>query len=448
MKKLLSIFVMICLTLLFAWAIMSWYLGVQAEKDFRHSLEIQTEKLGEKPFRFELLEFKKHFLGSSATVRVSSDIPLLHDWLGDFELKLKSLNGPLFITKKGVDVGVSRWFIRMDPESFSAESQENLRRIFPESLPTAVLIVGFDKESSFNSSFQTEWLDTKVNAIYNLSNFSYRGSFDITRLNYSASDIKLSADEGTISFQYANDGGLKSNELIENSIKIPDNLTTNKSASIQIPQLTIDHQILSNPILSSLKGNSNISIKNSMIDAFINLSLIQLNQTSNQVVEVLPIEELNITTHILGIQQSSYLQLMETKAELDNLMMQTQWELEENGEFPEGQDKIWQIQNQINTLKERYPFSFYQAVFSLERNAGTKNIMFDMSSINKQGQSTLIGQLKPSVDPGESTRFTDLLEAEAKVTLDDLLYNFISKRSAIRKKQFSLSYKQNKLLMQ
>ncbi len=458
MKKLLSVFVMICLSLLFIWAAMSWYFGVQANNDFRQSLDYQTEKLGEKPFRFELLEYKKHFLGSSASVRVSSDIPLLHDWLGDFELKLKSLNGPFFITKKGVDVGVSRWFISMDSESFSAESMENLSRIFPESLPTAVLIVGFDKESSFNSTFHTEWLDTKVNAIYNLNTLSYRAELDFTRLNYSVSGLKLSADDGTISFQYPNKALSRSNDFSENSFKTSDKKvsslpvasaqTTYKTASIQIPRLTIDHQTLSHPVLASLKGNSQITFENSMIDTSIMLNLAQLQQPSDKGVDVLPIDKLKITAQSSGIQQSSFLQLMETKAELDNLMMQMQWELEEHGELPEGQDKIWQLQNQISTLKKHYPFKFYQAVFSPERKADTRNITFDIRSSNTQGQSTLKGYLKPSIESGESTRFVDMLEAEAEVTLDELLYTFISKRSAIRNKQFSLLYKHNKLLMQ
>ncbi len=436
---------------------MSWYFGAQAENEFRKSLDNQTEKLGEKPFRLELLEYKKHFLGSTAAVRVSSDIPLLNDWLGDFVLKLSSLNGPLFITKKGVDTGASRWFIRIDPESFSAESQENLRRIFPETLPAAVLIVGFDKESSFYSSLQTEWLDSKVTAFYNLSTLSYRGVLDITKLKYSTPSFKLSADDATVSFQYPNETVTSDNtvnnvvnnqETKASGLSEGSHFSSSKTASIQVPHLTINHQALADPIVVSLKGNSKISLKSSMLDTFINLNLEQLKQPLDQAVDVLPIENLDITAHVAGIQQSSFLHLMETKAELDNLMMQTQWELEENGELPEGQDKIWQLQDQINILKERYPFSFYQAVFSPERNADTKNITFDMRSTNKQGQSTLKGYLKPSTYSGVSTRFADLFEAEAQITLDDLLYTYISKHSAIRKKQFSLLYKQNKLLMQ
>ncbi len=218
MKKLFSVFVMIFLSLLFVWAIMSWYFGNEAEYDFRQSLEVHTNKLGEKPFRLELLEYHKHFLGSTAAIRVSSDIPLLNDWLGDFELTLNSLNGPLFITNKGVDFGVSLWLISMVPESFSAESLENLRIIFPETLPTAVLIVGFDKESSFQSSFQTEWLDSKVTGFYNLSTLSYRGAFDISRLNYSMSGLTLSANDGTINFQYSNEVSSRNNDFIDNTV--------------------------------------------------------------------------------------------------------------------------------------------------------------------------------------------------------------------------------------
>ncbi|WP_299873770.1 DUF945 family protein [uncultured Cocleimonas sp.] len=443
MKKIITTSFTFFLFLIIAWGLSSWYFGVQAEKEFRQILEVQTNKLGEKPFRLELLDYDKDFLGSTAAVRVSSDIPLLNDWLGDFELKLKSLNGPLFITKKGVDFGVSRWFIRIDPESFSAESKENLFRIFPEELPKGVLIIGFDKESSFDSSFKTDWLDSQVTAIYNLSTFSYRGAFDIKRLNYSSTGIKISADEGKISFQYPN--SVETLNEIESSNL--DNPATYKTVSINVPQLNIDSQIISHPIVAALKGNSQITIKNNVIDTFVKLHFNRLKQSSDQNNEVLPIDQLQITAQGSGIQQSSFLQVMENKAELDNLQMQTQWELQENGELPEGQDKIWQLQNQIHRLNQKYPVSFYNALFSSKDNVST-NPSLEIQASNDSGQSSLIGHLKPSVNSGESTRFIDLLEAEASVSLDDMLYDFISKRTAIRKKQFSLLYKQNKLLMQ
>jgi len=443
MRKLLSIFVMISLSSFLIWAVMSWYLGNEAEKEFRQVLELQSNKLGEKPFRLELLDYKKNILGSSAVVRISSDMPLLDDWIGDFNVTLKSLNGPVFITKKGVDFGVSRWFIRIDPDSFSAESKENLLRIFPEELPTGVLIIGFDKESSFDSSFKTEWLDSKVTAIYNLSRSSYRGAFDIFRLNYSSSGIKFSADEGTISFQYPNSVQTL-NEIESDTL---DNHVTYKTVSIKIPQLNIDSQILSHPIVAALKGNSQITINNNVIDTLIKLHFNRLKKSSDESDEVLPIDQLQITAQGSDIQQSSFLQVMETKAELDNLQMQTQWELQENGELPEGQDKIWQLQNQIHRLNQKYPVSFYNALFSSKDNVSTSPRL-EIQASNDSGQSSLIGHLKPSINSGESTRFIDLLEAEASVSLDDMLYDFISKRTAIRKKQFSLLYKQNKLLMQ
>ncbi|TCJ84450.1 DUF945 family protein [Cocleimonas flava] len=453
MRKLLSILVMICLSTFLLWAVMSWYLGVQAEKDFRQVLEIQTDKLGEKPFRLELLDYKKHLLGSSASVRVSSDIPLLDDWLGDFVLTLKSLNGPLFITKKGVDYGVSRWFIRIDPESFSAESKENIQNIFPNDLPTGVVIIGFDKESSFESSFNAEWLDAKLTAIYNLSTLSYRGSLELSRLDYASPIIQLSADNGLMNFQYPNklsdsNGNDTNNPSIKTSTESVDAGVSYKNASIQIPQLRINSQRLSESILTGFKGHSQITFKDDVIDTFLTLNFTRLNKTSTENSDDLPIDQLQITAQSSGIQQATFLQVMESKAELDNLQMQTQWELQENGELPEGQDKIWQLQNQIHRLQQQYPVSFYKALFSSRDELNMNNPSIEIKASNPSGVSTLIGHLKPSENSGESTRFSYLLEAESKVTLDDLLYAYISKRTAIRKKQFSLLYKQNKLLMQ
>ena len=282
---------------------------------------------------------------------------------------------------------------------------------------------------------------------YNLSTLSYRGALDITQLNYVSPSFNLSTDDGAISFQYANENVENNNDTEVSGLSDVTNISSTKTVSIQIPHLTINHQTIVDPIEVSLKGNSKISIRSSMIDTFINLDLLQLKQFTGQSVNELPIEKLNISTHIKGIQQSSFLRMMETKAEIDNLRMQTQWELEEHGEVPEGQDKIWQLQNQISNLKNEYPVSFYNAIFSDENATNNKNISIEMQSSNDQGQSRLKGYLKPSSNTDVSTRFVDLFAAEAQVTLDDLLYTYISNHSGIRKKQFSLSYEQNKLLM-
>ncbi len=200
--------------------------------------------------------------------------------------------------------------------------------------------------------------------------------------------------------------------------------------------------------MASLAGNSQIVFENGMIETSIKVNFEKRSQLTEILEEILPIDKLEITAHSAGIQQSSFLQLMETKAELDNLRMQTQWELEEHGEMPEGQDKIWQLQNQINSLKQQYPVSFYKALFPSNETLESNALSVEIKTSNDKGQSRLSGYLKPSVNSSDSTRLTDLLDAEAKVTLDDLLYSFISKRSAISKKQFSLLYRQNKLLMQ
>ncbi len=455
MKKLLSVVVMMLLALLFVWAILSWYFGAQAEKDFRQTLAIHADKPGEKIFRLELLDYKKHMLSSTAAIRVSSDVPLLNDYLGDFVLTLKSLNGPVFITKKGIDFGASRWFIRIDPDSFSPEARENLYRIFPEVLPTGVLIIDFDKESNFESSFKAAWLDATLTAHYNVNTSSYQGALAIMRLNYTSPIIQLSANQGEVHFQYpkpfqaTHTDTLAVNTQGTQVLKATDNQASYKTVSIQIPQLVLGSPLLSQPIVSELKGRSQITLRDNEIDALLRLDASVRKNSIDKTGKALPIDQLQLTAQASGIQQSSFVQLMETKAELDNLRMQIQWELEETGELPEGQDKIWQLQNQIDRLNQQYPLDFYQALFTASKAHSQANApMIKILSSNASGQSTLSGQLKPASHSAESTRLTDLLEAEASVTLDDLLYDFISQHSAIRKKQFSLLYKHNKLLMQ
>jgi hypothetical protein len=276
---------------------------------------------------------------------------------------------------------------------------------------------------------------------------------ELSRLDYASPIIQLSADNGLMNFQYPDNlsdsnGNDTNNPSIKTSTESADAGVSYKNASIQIPQLRINSQRLSESIFTDFKGHSQITFKDDVIDTFLTLNFTRLNKTSTENSDDLPIDQLQITAQSSGIQQASFLQVMESKAELDNLQMQTQWELQENGELPEGQDKIWQLQNQIHRLQQQYPVSFYKALFSSKNELNMNNPSIEIKASNPSGVSTLIGHLKPSENSGESTRFSYLLEAESKVTLDDLLYAYISKRTAIRKKQFSLLYKQNKLLMQ
>lgn len=438
---------------------MSAYFGIQAENAFKQNLQYQSKTLDEKGFQLELVEYKKHFLGSSAIIRVSSDVSFINNWLSDFTLNVSSLNGPFFITKKGLDFGASRWFIRLDPESFSVQAKEKIKSIFPQAFPHAVVIVGFEKESTLYASLQTAWLDTTVTGFYDLTTFSYRGALDITGLNYASPSLDLSADMASVNIQYPN------TETVESNIA----RVSSNTASIRIPQLTIKHALLTEPIVVSVKGNNKITIKNNRVDSFINIQFTNKNSSSTAQSERLPIDTLTVSSEIKGIQPERFIELMEAKAELDNLSFQAQWELEEQGELPEGQDKIWQLQNQIVTLNKQYPATVYNVIFPInaaikagindKTSFSNRNIRFELKSSNKQGKSTLKGFLKPAANSGlysesgvffngdSSIGFADLIEAEAKVLLDERLYHYLSKHSPVTKKKFLLLFEQNKLLM-
>jgi len=337
------------------------------------------------------------------------------------------LNGPIFLTKSGIDIGSSRWFFSLNDSSLNNGDGENLQNFFTADLPSTSVRIDFNQKAHYSSKIDTLWFKSVTTGFYDLKSKLNRGSVDVDKIRYGSLANLLLAEKLHIKYQYQK--------------PLNRNYKPN-STSILIPELIINHKYLSSPVIYSVKGNSNITLSNKELSGSIKLK-IQSTEPSVQV-NTNPVESAQISLLFNNISSDGLIKWYQTKADLDNLQQQSQWLLEEQGELPEGQDQLWQLQDRIDKVTTELPKIFKESVY----NFGKTQIHFEAWSSNSLGTSTIVSDVLPTATLPSSSHLSSFLQAQAKVKLDDMLYQFLSTHTPVKKQQFILSFNNNQLLMQ
>ncbi len=423
MKKFISSSITLFILLTILWSASSWYFGTKAENNLKSILLENAALFGERLFRADLIDYRKTWLGANATLRISSDITFLSEQVGEFDVKVVLLNGPVFIDKSGLSLGTSRWTLQIDENNLTAGQLQSLQSIFPESLPIADVRLDFKQKAQYSAKFKSFLGESQITGVFDLESEDNRGAIKLTNFSLGVSPIRVSAESIDISYQHQ--------KALTAAYKPG-------TSSMQIPALVISHESLADPVTISVKANSDITIENNYLNGFIKVKI------NNNSVQPIPIKEAQITLQFNGLSSDSFIQLTEAKAELDNLQQQIQWVLEVQGEVPEGQDQIWQLQDQIDKASKQLPQALMQRVFNGEKS----QVKLEVTSNNNSASSSLSGLIKSADRFSESDKLISFLQLESKVNLDDDLFKFLKSHSVVNKKQFSLVIKKNKLLMQ
>ncbi len=431
MRKLFSSIVTLSILLLIIWAAAVWYFGNRTEQQFVSALENNNLVLGEKLFRTELLSYTKTLTGAEAHLTLSSDSSFISERIGDIPIIAELINGPVFFEKSDISTGSARWIIKVDTKRLSKQQKENLQNIFTKTLPSVIVRVDFDKKVHYFSRIKFDQLGILMTGIYDLESQQNRGAINIDKVRYGNSSNQLFAENVKISFQHQ--------KAITSHYK-PGTM------ALQIPELQINHQLLNNPVVFSVKANSNIRSENNFLNGFIHFSfknLLVTNKLTKLSISELPIKNAELSLQFKQISTEGYIDLSEKLAELENLKQQAIWALEENGELPEGQDQIWQLYQRIDKLSEIRPKLIANTLF----NDGKSNVSFEFKADNNSRESTVFGDIAVSKNLDKASRLTSLIDIQAQVKLEDELYNFISNLIAIDRAQFELSFENNRLLM-
>lgn len=426
-----KIFILLLLVIL--WVSATWYLGYGTEKIFKE--EPQTNEY----YHFEQLSYQKTLLGAKARIRLSSKLSFIGEETDNLELNIKLQNGPFFIDDSGINIGKSRWSITSGEGDLS--NIKSNKTDFLLSLKNATVRIDFDKKAHYLLKVKLSNTLAIIKGVYDLQTGENLGSLHLEGLNIDSPQGKLIAEKAKISYQYENMGSSGNNHGV---------------VTVDIPSL----QFFNNKdvIESDLNSTSVISFKDNALSGTIKIN-VNVKNAVNQ-----PIKNIKSEFAIKGISKSGMMDLYTAYDHLNNLSQQANWQQEENGEFPDGQDQIWQIYDQVETLSRQLPDLLKNEVLN-----ANSSFRFKIDVASKSGFSKLSGQIERELIESKAemikTRggvfdtsnqngslsilqlLSTVLKGEANVKLDKRLLEFISKRTVIDRDEFKLIWKRNKLLM-
>lgn len=424
MKKLLSSIIILTVLVVILWATASLYLGSKSEKEFKSYLQKNSQVVGKKLFRAELLRYKKTLTGANATLLISSDFPVISERMGDFELNAKLYNGPLFIRKSGVKFGSSRWLLSFPDDP---DINQKLKEFFPESLPLGVVRIDFDKKAHYWTKANMSFAEAIITGDYDLQTDDNHGAIALNNVSYGAARNRVSAEKINISYQHQ--------KAITANYKPG-------TASVQVVNLKMSHQNLSKSLSVNLKGNSNISYaadpKNEL-SGFIKVDV------SNQQTNSYPFESANISLLFKGLSSNGFVAYNEANAELENLKQQVDWVLEELGELPEGQDQIWELYDRIEQATKALPQKLADVA---DGSVVRVNILSKYQGESSQLKGHLyLDASESNTNEPNTEAWLSLLAGKAKVQLSKALHSKLKQTLPLKKPDFTLQLKQKKLLM-
>ena len=313
------------------------YFADQAEEAFRQYLYTHSKTPGEKLLRIELLNYDRTLLGARARLRLSSDIPVVAERIGEINIMAKLINGPVFLSRQGVSTGSSRWLFSIDKKNSTEAELANLRVIFPQQFPRIVVQTDFRHRANYFARLDTQLAQLRLSGFYQFETAeqteSNHGSIQIDKLHWGVPPKTLLAESIAISFQQngaAVSAGYKPGLI-----------------AVRSPLVLIGHPLFKDKLSISLVAKSDLGIDAGLLNGFVQLNVKQSQQKNKE----LPFETARASLHFAGLSAEAIVALSESKAELDNLKQQVNWILEDMGEYPEGRDALFALNDKIKSAQ-------------------------------------------------------------------------------------------------
>ena len=403
---------------------MGWYLSSNLEKALS-AFQQNTESIGENDFKVELLSYRRTILGSKAKFQINFNYPVLGGLLDKIEINAKVINGPVFIHKSGIGIGKAHWSLQIDESSLDLDMLENLKLLFPDKLPLLNATFDFKDNVHYHSTVRLPVALLHLTGFYDTTIDDNRTAISLEKLRLGDDKISLETEKALVSIQH---------HKTNTKTYIPEKI------SASIPDLKINSYLFKHPVILKLKANSHIYSKNKQLNGFHKIFL-KKEINKNSPVEV-PINSADLALYFNNISNSLLFDLAEINAEISNLRQQVSWILEEKSEYPEGQDQIWQINDQLESLSAQRSKILVNTLDKKDTQLHLEAKFKDASGI-----SHLKGVLKPSIKKQNRTSFFSLFRGEVDVNLTADLYNYLNTLLALKKKQFKLVFEDNKLLI-
>lgn len=431
-KTISSIFILLLLFLML-WGVSSWLIGKNNEESLKLYLDTNQSN-SDSFFKLSILESSNSILGSKSKVLLNLNsnnevANLLEDSFGELLLSIDIKNGPILFNKAGFSFGKSAWGITFNKNNIDAEinTNSNLKH------NTAYLQQSFENNIEYHVPLNLSNSNIQIKGVYDTNTSKNKGTITSDKLTFKNDRYFLQSNELDLKYIVIQD-------------KINDQEREQKFyIKSTFFKVLFRHKNMEKSLNLKTNIDGNIFIKNNTLNSTNNISFMNANGSTY------PIDNGKFNLKISDLDLLNVTQLIDDISEVKNLNKQAQWVLEEQGELPEGQDQIWQLQDQV----KRFETTLINTTSKAINNDIKKMPVFKFSFVNQyQGNQSIVkGKIDSFSESLSNKDINDLsvfslIEVNANVTLNELMFKYLSGKIPIKKKQFSLSYRDNKLLMQ
>ena len=439
MKKVITSAFVLLLLLPILWAGSAWYSGLKTEKlitQFLKKQQYQSSSL----FNLELIDYERSFISTNAQFRLlhnsknTLSLLLMQEYFDDKNniIDVRILHGPILKSNKQLQFGNSAW--EVEPKnSFIKDDKPDSNDLFAEfKIHKTNMFINFERDILYHLTVVFKGKEILIDGVFKAESNKHKGKLSSPSLDIDSQLVKLAIDPVELDFEQ-----VKTSET--NDLKF----------STKPSKIILDHHLLNKNVNLNATIAGEFSLKNGQLNGQSRFySKFEPNANSYP----LPADDAEFKLQINDLSLATLFNLSNFFNEQQSLQQQSQWLVEEQGEFPEGQNQIWRIQDSAEQKIKQLPVLVKKILIEDVNGAMTPKITFKLNSTYKNKASSINGAFLPNKIEKDNMIPLDslwsLIQAKANVHLDNRLLNFLSKQFPITKANFKLTYKQNKLLMQ
>ena len=194
------------LTLSLVWGVSTWFIANSTQKNFASVLEVIASSKASALFELEVIKHDEGFFGSASEIKMIPVSSVLDESIELQRLMIHIKNGPVFLSREGVQFGLARWefSLRESVPDVTTELSSTPRELIESNLPFGTAVIGFSevvylalsaaKHGIGNWAFD----EIAVAGVLDLVNANYDFNTRFSGLTYRQQEFLLSINDLTV----------------------------------------------------------------------------------------------------------------------------------------------------------------------------------------------------------------------------------------------------------
>jgi len=382
------------------WGAGSWMIAKGAKNHFDLAVAAIATGRTKDFFELEVLDYQESLYGASAKIKLIPTSALIDEDIENWQFLLKRINGPLFINRQGLQLGLARWQLSMqESDSEISDGLVQALQLASSAKPIASAVVDFSERASLSysgSALSSPNLmidKLMIDGNIDFNNARHELTIQASGLSYSNKqflmrfpDVAVDSKRGHARPEYSSKANVTEltvvaddGELILSgqSKKIPFNLQSHGSLWVNNDTLSSDWQIdaVSGQLLQA--GGASVNGESDYFQTDLNLQF----------------RELLI---------SGFWQYLNNQSEIYSLFQQAEWALEEV-ETPEQQDFLRSLYLDADRIERTQRGNPLKPLLIAERSQLAATARLRLGNEGEASQLSIAGSTKGKIDEPELT---------------------------------------------